>query len=269
MVDASNILRTLDDVQAQDNQDRLLPFATEITTAHLQISHADVIIINKIDLVTPQQLEAVKQRIYSINGLAHVVATSKGKVPRLEGLVLDLSAYDEVTKIEDSKFSRGGPANHLDPVSILTDSSFLITNDHSRLISALTDISEQSISTVSFPIPTLKSAEMELLDAWMRCLLWDGKVPLNGVKSKTGEYLDVEIHRLKGRVHTRDGVEHMIQGVREVFEIFDAPERVRNLGKKLIQDAGIRQDKVPGKIVLIGRGLYGIDLQTSFELFVK
>jgi len=116
MVDASNILRTLDDVQAQDNQDRLLPFATEITTAHLQISHADVIIINKIDLVTPQQLEAVKQRIYSINGLAHVVATSKGKVPRLEGLVLDLSAYDEVTKIEDSKFSRGGPANHLDPV---------------------------------------------------------------------------------------------------------------------------------------------------------
>jgi len=119
MVDASNILRTLDDVQAQDNQDRLLPFATEITTAHLQISHADVIVINKVDLVIPQQLEAVKQRIYSINALAHVVTTLKGKVPRLEGLVLDLSAYDEVTKIEDSKFSRGGPANHLDPVSFL------------------------------------------------------------------------------------------------------------------------------------------------------
>jgi len=110
---------------------------------------------------------------------------------------------------------------------------------------------------------------MELLDAWMRCLLWDGKVPLNGVKSKPGEYLDVEIHRLKGRVHTRDGVEHMIQGVREVFEIFDAPERVRNLEKKLIKDAGMRQDKVPGKIVLIGRGLNGIDIQASFDLFVK
>ncbi|EPS37400.1 hypothetical protein H072_8879 [Dactylellina haptotyla CBS 200.50] len=220
LVDASNILRTLDDVMAQANLDPHLP--DKITTAHLQISHADVILINKADLVTPDQLENVQQRIQSINGLAKIIVTQKSVVTDLEGILLDIKAYDDFD-VDDSKFSRSGGVSRLDP----------------------------SVSTVSFDVPVLKAGSIDIVDAWIRSLLWDERVPLDGVKSTL--FHPVEIHRLKGRLRTDDGKTHMIQGVREVFEITEAGERGQG---------------ATGKIVLIGKGLGKVDVQRSFERFL-
>lgn len=82
------------------------------TTAHLQISHADVVIINKCDSVTAEQLVEVEARIRSINGLAKIHKTSYGKVPQLDGLLLDLHAYDQVESLDLSQKGH----SHLDPV---------------------------------------------------------------------------------------------------------------------------------------------------------
>ena len=94
MVDASNILRSLDEkpeIPSQDSEDTA-------TTAHLQVSHADVVLINKSDLVTTEQLELVKGRIQAINGLAKLFITQYGTVGRqnLDQWLLGLRAYDDV-----------------------------------------------------------------------------------------------------------------------------------------------------------------------------
>lgn len=111
VVDANNILRSLDEPAKEDDHqgDHHGPL---LTTAHLQISHADVIVINKADLVSPGELKAIRETVQGINGLAKTHVTQQGHVPRLEEFLLDLHAYEDVGDL--------GPVpkghSHLDPV---------------------------------------------------------------------------------------------------------------------------------------------------------
>lgn len=109
LVDAANILRSLDDKTVLPGEDR--KEGEQTTTAHLQISHADVIVVNKADLVTEEQLEEIKSRIAGINGLARILVTERGKVERLEEWLLDLKAYEDVGTL------RTNVRSMLDPVS--------------------------------------------------------------------------------------------------------------------------------------------------------
>lgn len=116
LVDAKNILRSLDDptgkVQTSEEHDDH-GHGPVMTTAHVQISHADVIVINKSDLVSEDELKLVRARIESINGLAKIHVTQKSEVPQLEGFLLDLHAYDQVTELDTSHKGH----SHLDSVS--------------------------------------------------------------------------------------------------------------------------------------------------------
>ncbi|KAI9848849.1 MAG: hypothetical protein M1837_006365 [Sclerophora amabilis] len=123
LVDAKNILRCLDEgVAPRDGGDVLVNEPShrepELTTAHLQISHADVIVINKSDVVSTQHLEAVKDRVQAINGLATLHITQHGRVPQLEGFLLDLHAYDNVGSLDVTEKGH----SHLDPVCHLPPS---------------------------------------------------------------------------------------------------------------------------------------------------
>ncbi|KAI0391075.1 cobW-domain-containing protein [Xylariaceae sp. FL0594] len=225
LVDAKNILRSLDDpagdVDAHDDHKDHGPL---MTTAHVQISHADVVVINKADLVTPEELENVKARIRAINGLAKVHVTEQSRVPQLEGVLLDLNAYDEVETLDSTQKGH----SHLDP----------------------------TISTVSFSIPPLDVGQLEAVDSWLQTLLWEGVVP-----SVSGEQISTEIHRLKGRLVFNDGSMKMIQGVREIFEIID--------GGSVNTTPGHDATPSTGKLVLIGRGIHGVDFETSFNDSVR
>lgn len=112
LVDAKNILKSLDEPapETTDHDDHHGPV---LTTAHLQISHADVVVINKADLVSEEELEIVKDRVGAINGLAKIHVTQQGKVPQLEGFLLDLHAYDNAEGMEMAEKGH----SHLDPVS--------------------------------------------------------------------------------------------------------------------------------------------------------
>ncbi|ROT40707.1 cobW-domain-containing protein [Sodiomyces alkalinus F11] len=188
LVDAKNILRELEDPTHKTTIDES-PHDDEhehgplMTTAHLQISHADVIVINKSDLVSPEELQVVRERIESINGLAKIHVTQNSEVPQLEGFLLDLHAYDELSAVE---FTRKGHS-HLDP----------------------------TISTVSIPVPVLSPNQEEKIDRWLRSVLWDQRAP--------GQDTLLEVHRSKGRLVFEDGSQKIVQGVREIFEIIDAP----------------------------------------------
>jgi G3E family GTPase len=115
LVDAKNILKGLDapieeTIDHDHDHDSHGPL---LTIAHLQISHADVVVINKSDLVTQEELEAVKERVRAINGLAKLHITQQGQVPGLEGFLLDLQAYSDVKELDIVEKGH----SHLDPVS--------------------------------------------------------------------------------------------------------------------------------------------------------
>ncbi len=60
--------------------------------AEAQIAFADVVVLNKTDLVTPEQLDAVEQQIRRINRFARIHRTEKARIDIAE--VLDRGAFD-------------------------------------------------------------------------------------------------------------------------------------------------------------------------------
>lgn len=126
LVDAKNILHLLDEPAPEEtadshstqpgnrdqNQDHVHRPGPVLSMAHMQVSHADVIILNKTDLVTEDELEVVMDRITAINSVAKIHLTDHSRTPQIEGVVLDLHAYDHLADLD---FSKKGHS-HLDPV---------------------------------------------------------------------------------------------------------------------------------------------------------
>ncbi|OAT04042.1 CobW domain-containing protein [Blastomyces gilchristii SLH14081] len=213
LVDGKNILRLLDEPAPAEVQGT--HHGAVLTTAHLQISHADVIILNKSDLLTAAELDKVKERVISINGLAKIIVTDHSKVPNLEGTVLELHAYDNVTDVD---FSEKGHS-HLDP----------------------------SISTLSFTIDKITPECVPKVDAWLRSLLWERQLPPTNQGQQKIE--DFEIHRLKGLLCLTDGSTQVIQGVQEVFDITETdsrhPSASGNHCKMVLIGRGLGMDSSP------------------------
>lgn len=233
LVDAKNILRSLEEHTATGVQHTLTPNTSdmaedhghhrpELSTAHLQISHADVIVINKADLVNSEQLKSVRNRIQSINGLAKVYVTQHSQIPPLEGVILDLHAYETVDAASLDFASKG----------------------HSHL--------DTSISTVTLAVPVLRGHQLFSLDAWLRALLWGdlflAHPEADAEQAAKGSADRTDIHRIKGRLPLEGGKLKLLQGVREIFELFDAPE---------VADDNNGQAGKQGKIVVIGRNIGG------------
>jgi G3E family GTPase len=77
-----------------------------------QIAFADVIILNKIDLVSPDDLDAVEARIRAINPYARIHRTQNAAVPLNE--VLDRNAFDldRIIEIEPDFLEEGHHHHH-------------------------------------------------------------------------------------------------------------------------------------------------------------
>ena len=189
LVDAKNLLRSLDegygDEERQKEEEGGDGHSHEgplLTTAHLQISHADVVVVNKADLVNEAELKRVEDRVRAINSLAKVTITERSRVPDLSGFILDLHAYDEV-EVGDLSFATKGHS-HLDP----------------------------AISTATIVVPALREEQVERFDRWLRTVLWEEKLPGR-------EARDFEVHRLKGRIPVKGVKVLLVQGVRNVYDV--------------------------------------------------
>lgn len=118
LVDAKNIMHLLDEptpeqkVTDSDNRHGDSHSGLVLSMAHMQISHADVIVLNKADLVTPEELQGVRERVLSINNVAKIHVTDHSRTPQIEGVVLDLHAYDHLESLD---FGEKGHS-HIDPV---------------------------------------------------------------------------------------------------------------------------------------------------------
>lgn len=93
----------------------------------------------------------------------------------------------------------------------------------------------------------LSTEQVGKVDAWLRSVLWENVLP-----NDSDEHKDpFEIHRLKGRLAVQNSGTKIIQGVRELFEIFDAPS------------GGVESESESGKVVLIGRHVPDFNFQKS------
>lgn len=232
VVDAVNVVRCLEEPAGEERVDEHEASAegeathghgSVLTTAHLQISHADILLLNKSDLVSAAALETTRSRIQAINGLAKIITTTNSRVEHLEGVILDLHAYDSY-----SLSSGLLPAFQ--------------TKGHSHL--------DASISTRSFNLPPLHLHALPLLEEWLREVLWrEGKAESHPHPTHGAAPAQPEIHRLKGILPLTDGSIKVIQGVREIFEISDCTHPI----DAEVVDGG-------GKIVMIGRRLAGVQI---------
>lgn len=190
-----------------------------LSIAHLQISHADVIVINKADLVSEAELAQVQDRIRSINMLAKIHVTEHSQVPKLEGVLLDLHAYD-----------------HVD-----ADAIDFASKGHSHL--------DSSISTITLSLPPLSESQMSRLDEWLRSLLWarlwiDHPDNASQLVASTASSRP-EIHRTKGRLLLQDGGVRLLQGVRDIFEFIDSGrDEEAKEGKIVLIGKNVRKEEL-------------------------
>ncbi|KAG9440579.1 hypothetical protein H6P81_020744 [Aristolochia fimbriata] len=182
VVDAKNLLLQLDQKSV----------STSFPEAFLQIAFADVVILNKVDLVSPKQseplvshaLEELEKEISNINPLANIIVSVRCQVDLRK--ILDRQAYDakHVTHLE----------------SLLKDSDLKSTSSRHNSKMQTLSISEQS------------HVDLEKFRSWLEEILWEKKYGM-------------DVYRCKGilRVEKSDQL-HTLQAVRETYEIVPARE---------------------------------------------
>ena len=94
LVDAKNVTQHLREVKADD----------AVNEAVQQVAFADRILLNKLDLVSDEELAEVKEEIDSINSSAKLIETRRSVVDL--GLILDQSAFslDKTLEIDPDLF---------------------------------------------------------------------------------------------------------------------------------------------------------------------
>ncbi|XP_077004462.1 putative COBW domain-containing protein 7 isoform X3 [Tamandua tetradactyla] len=158
-----------------------------INEATRQVALADIIIINKTDLVPEEDLNKLRTAIRSINGLGKILETQRSRVDLSN--VLDLHAFDCLSGISLQKKLQHMPAiqPHLD----------------------------QNIVTVTFEVPG--NAKEESLNVFIQNLLWE-----KNVRNKDDHCM--EVIRLKGLVSIKDKPQQVIvQGVHELYDLEETP----------------------------------------------
>ncbi|XP_004838250.1 COBW domain-containing protein 2 isoform X1 [Heterocephalus glaber] len=152
-----------------------------------QVALADIILINKIDLISEEELNKLRTAIRSINGLGQILETQRSRVDLSN--ILDLHAFDSLSGISFQEKLQYVPTAqpHLD----------------------------QTIVTITFEVPG--NVKEESLNVFIQNLLWE-----KNVRNKDGHCM--EVTRLKGLVSIRDKPQQMIvQGVHELYDLEETP----------------------------------------------
>ncbi len=180
-----------------------------------QIAGSDVVILNKIDLVDPSKVAGIENTIHMVNPVAPLHKTVRGQMDI--GLLLNIQAYS----------SR---ANLRDPIHDCNDPDHDHDHDHQ------THYETRGISSLQVTIPILNREGLDALDAWIRDVLWENRLPGSDLNLK------LEILRCKGLFVTDTGEQYVLQGVRSMYDMSKVEEDVIGVPDQ-------------GKLVLIGKGL--------------
>ncbi|KAL5553655.1 hypothetical protein UlMin_041056 [Ulmus minor] len=153
--------------------------------AYLQIAFADVIILNKVDLVSsegPGVLEELEKEIHNINALATIIRTVRCQVDLSK--ILDCQAYDAThnTRLE----------------ALLGESDALSTQA----------LHNSGVRTLC--ICESRQVDLDKLRVWLEEILWDKKYGM-------------DVYRCKGILSVQNSNQlHTLQAVKEIYDIVSA-----------------------------------------------
>jgi G3E family GTPase len=189
-----------------------------------QVACSDVILINKTDLASEVQISTLEGMVHGINPLVTTHRTTQSNIDL--GLVMNLNAY--ASRIPPSSVPETG--RHHDHV----DGKCPDPESHPKS----THYTIRGISSILVPVPVLPAAKVEILDEWIRSVLWEHRLP------NEGDAGGLDVLRCKGMFRTDAGEVYVLQGVREMYDLSPAESTVDSDGVGEI-----------GKLVFIGKGL--------------
>ncbi|KAJ3522125.1 hypothetical protein NMY22_g12020 [Coprinellus aureogranulatus] len=197
-----------------------------------QIAGSDVIILNKVDLVSPEQVALTEDLIKRVNPTAPIHRTVRGEIDLKH--ILNLHAY---TNAPDAilKPSSSASSQHVHTANCnheREDGKSDVKATHYEL---------RGISSLQVTCPVLTQQQFDQLDAWLREVLWENRIP----EMSSGSPTQLQVLRCKGAFTLDDGRHFVLQGVRNMYDVNELP--VNNKGDVDVPDLG--------KIVLIGKGL--------------
>ncbi|KAJ6512111.1 CobW/HypB/UreG, nucleotide-binding domain-containing protein [Mycena vitilis] len=188
-----------------------------------QIAGADILLLNKTDLVSPESVDTTAALLRGVNPAAPIYRTMRAEIE--VGRLLGVRAY------------AAPPA--FPPVH---DHEHDHENEHAP---EPTHYELRGISSLLITVPVLSRSQLDALDEWVRTVLWEQRLP-GGAEAAASSTPDpaapqLTILRCKGLFVLDSGAQHVLQGVRNMYDIAEAAD---DLG---VPDAG--------KLVLIGTGL--------------
>lgn len=192
-----------------------------------QIACSDVILLNKVDLVSDDKLTLTEEMINKVNPSAPIHRTVQANIDLVH--IMNIDAYAGAKQLQTDAFqphSHGDASDH--------------HHDHTCKSSA-THYELRGISSLQFFILPLTPDQLTRLEQWIQGLLWRHDDPTVGDHEDHNS--DLKVLRCKGLFVLETGEEFMLQGVQNMYEI--TPVETRDV-------VGIPDS---GKLVLIGKGL--------------
>lgn len=204
-----------------------------------QIAFADVILLNKTDLVAPAELARVEDRIRSMNALARIHRTQKSQID--VGKILNVKARELATPLppihEEHQHDHDHEHGHDHKCDEHCDHDHDDGHDHKHS-HAGEPHHHHDESVRSFYIEEERALDLPKLETWLGGLLKD---------------LGANIYRSKGVLHIKGQPKRVVfQGVQMLFD--SAPDRFWNNGEKR-----------RSQLVFIGKELDEAKIRAGFE----
>ncbi|KAK8858663.1 hypothetical protein IAR55_002892 [Kwoniella newhampshirensis] len=251
VVDSRNVLKQLSEERAEG----------EINECQKQVACADVILLNKVDLVTPEQLSNVEKSVRTLNPTLRVHHTTQSRMPL--GELFNIRAFTDSagSGIRESQLIQANDTRTChDDETCQHDHNHGHSHDYNH-----EEGEEQQhlphhsrITTTLVPLPSsgLTKPQFTKCNEFLESILWAGKYP-----SETGEEAP-NILRTKGYIVEEDGTAHVLQGVEDLFELKAVPAAMEDA-----EEGGSGSVSDNGKVVFIGRGV-GEGLKARFIQYV-
>jgi len=195
-----------------------------------QIAGSDVVVLNKVDLVSPEALTRTEHLINQVNPAAPIYRTARGEI-NLE-CIIGISAYSK----------------SLAPMSSNPTTTHVHTREcdhahgHNQEKTHINHYEFREISSLRIECPRITPEAFDKFDQWIRTVLWENRLPDDSTSR------NLLVLRCKGFLSLTTGKRYILQGVRSLYEMDEVTDGSdTNMG---IPDEG--------KIVLIGKGLDGV-----------
>jgi len=197
IVDCKHLLLHLDEKNPQKSeQDGIMNTQHQevyvVNEAERQIAFADVIIINKTDLVSEDQVQIIEQRVKNVNRMAPTLRAVKSRVDLDK--MLNIHAFNPDPKLLEPylQIDDAGCPHHHDDV----DTDHLCTHTHH------TKPHDNSITTCSVTVEG--SLDLAGFNKYLGNIVWETK----------------NVFRMKGVVSvTGENEKYALQGVHDLFTV--------------------------------------------------